>query len=111
MTNEPSSETHSDKVWIIDVICFNCDKRLTSRKTYVPPVTCYDHMPSILEQFSVRTIRLDALHKVDCINWTFSLTRNALGCISATCSISDTLKSMQEGFLIEQLFGTVDNNL
>jgi len=32
MTNEPSSETHSDKVWIIDAICFNCNKRFTSMR-------------------------------------------------------------------------------
>ena len=30
MTNEPSSEAHSDKVWIIDAICVNCNKRFTS---------------------------------------------------------------------------------
>lgn len=32
MTNEPSSEAHSDKVWIIDAICFNCNKRFTSTR-------------------------------------------------------------------------------
>jgi hypothetical protein len=30
MTNEPSSETHPDKVWIIDAICINCNKRFKS---------------------------------------------------------------------------------
>ena len=30
MTNEPSSEAHSDKVWIIDAVCINCNKRFTS---------------------------------------------------------------------------------
>jgi hypothetical protein len=30
MTNEPSSEVHSVKVWIIDAICVNCNKRFTS---------------------------------------------------------------------------------
>jgi hypothetical protein len=30
MTNEPSSETHSDKVCMIDAICINCNKRFKS---------------------------------------------------------------------------------
>jgi hypothetical protein len=30
MTNEPASEAHSDKVWIIDAICINCNKHFTS---------------------------------------------------------------------------------
>ena len=29
-TDEQSSEAHSDKVWIIDAICVNCNKRFTS---------------------------------------------------------------------------------
>jgi hypothetical protein len=32
MTNEPSSEARSDKVWIIDAICINCNKRFTSMR-------------------------------------------------------------------------------
>ncbi|MGC2683810.1 MAG: hypothetical protein WA323_18280 [Candidatus Nitrosopolaris sp.] len=32
MTNEPPSEAHSDKVWIIDAICINCNKRFTSMR-------------------------------------------------------------------------------
>ena len=32
MTNEPSSEAHSDKELIIDVICINCNKRFTSMR-------------------------------------------------------------------------------
>ena len=31
MTNEPS-EIHSNKVWIIDAICVNCNKRFTSKR-------------------------------------------------------------------------------
>ena len=29
MMNEPSSEAHPDKVWIIYAVCINCDKRFT----------------------------------------------------------------------------------
>ena len=29
MTNEPSSEAHSDKELIIDATCINCNKRFT----------------------------------------------------------------------------------
>jgi hypothetical protein len=32
MTDEPSSERHSNKVWIIDAICINCNKRFTSMR-------------------------------------------------------------------------------
>jgi hypothetical protein len=32
MTNEPSSETQPDKVWIIDAICINCNKRFKSMR-------------------------------------------------------------------------------
>jgi hypothetical protein len=32
MTNEPSSEPHSDKVWIINAVCLNCNKRFTSMR-------------------------------------------------------------------------------
>jgi hypothetical protein len=32
MTNEPSFEAHSDKVWIIDAKCTNCNKRFTSMR-------------------------------------------------------------------------------
>src|SRR5215469_16880305 len=32
MTNEPSSEAHPDKVWIIYAVCINCNKRLTSMR-------------------------------------------------------------------------------
>jgi len=30
MTNESTSEPHSDKVWIITAVCLNCNKRFTS---------------------------------------------------------------------------------
>jgi hypothetical protein len=30
MTNEPSSEADSKKIWLIDAICVNCNKRFTS---------------------------------------------------------------------------------
>jgi hypothetical protein len=30
MTNDPSSEAHSDKKLIFDAICINCNKRFTS---------------------------------------------------------------------------------
>jgi hypothetical protein len=33
MTNEPSSEKHSNKVRIIDAICINCNKRFTSMRS------------------------------------------------------------------------------
>ena len=32
MTNELSSEPHSDKVWIINAVCLNCSKRFTSMR-------------------------------------------------------------------------------
>jgi hypothetical protein len=32
MTNEPSSEPRADKVWIIDAVCLNCNKRFTSTR-------------------------------------------------------------------------------
>ena len=32
MTNEPSSEAHPDKVWIIYAVCINCNKRFTSMR-------------------------------------------------------------------------------
>ena len=32
MTNEQSSEMHCSKVWIIDAICINCNKRFTSMR-------------------------------------------------------------------------------
>ena len=32
MTNEPASEAHSGKVWIIDAICINCNKHFTSMR-------------------------------------------------------------------------------
>ena len=32
MTSEPSSERHSSKVWIIDAVCINCNKRFTSMR-------------------------------------------------------------------------------
>jgi hypothetical protein len=32
MTNEPTSEAHSDKVWIIDAIRINCNKHFTSMR-------------------------------------------------------------------------------
>ena len=32
MTNEPSSDTHCNKVWIIDAICINCNKHFTSMR-------------------------------------------------------------------------------
>ncbi|HYA83126.1 MAG TPA: hypothetical protein VEH06_06720 [Candidatus Bathyarchaeia archaeon] len=32
MTNEPSSEAHSDKELIFDAICINCNKRFTSMR-------------------------------------------------------------------------------
>ena len=33
MTNEPTSEAHSEKVWIIDAICINCNKHFTSMRS------------------------------------------------------------------------------
>jgi len=30
--NEPSSEAHPDKVWIIYAVCINCNKRFTSMR-------------------------------------------------------------------------------
>jgi hypothetical protein len=32
MTNEPSSERRSDKAWIIEAVCINCDKRFNSTR-------------------------------------------------------------------------------
>jgi hypothetical protein len=32
MTNEPSSQPHSDKVWIINAVCLNCNKRFSSMR-------------------------------------------------------------------------------
>jgi len=32
MTNEPPSEPHSDKVWIINAVCLNCNKRFSSMR-------------------------------------------------------------------------------
>ena len=33
MMNEPSSEAPSDKVWIIDAICINCNKLFKSMRS------------------------------------------------------------------------------
>jgi len=32
MTNEPSSERRSDKAWIIEAVCINCNKRFNSTR-------------------------------------------------------------------------------
>ena len=32
MANEPTFEAHSDKVWIINAICINCNKHFTSMR-------------------------------------------------------------------------------
>jgi hypothetical protein len=32
MTNEPSSECRSDKAWIIEAVCINCNKRFNSTR-------------------------------------------------------------------------------
>ena len=33
MTNESSSERRSDKAWIIEAVCINCNKRFNSTRT------------------------------------------------------------------------------
>ena len=33
MMNQPSSERRSDKAWIIEAVCINCNKRFNSTRT------------------------------------------------------------------------------
>ena len=34
--NEPTSETDSDKVWVLDAVCIHCNKRIHAVCIFIP---------------------------------------------------------------------------